>query len=73
MADDISDTVSVVIALASAQQDIEVLLMRGDETRSYHTAEQRPWELQGYQMDEQPDLKVQRKRGCRERLPLEDV
>lgn len=49
---------------------MEVLLMRGDETRSYHTIEQRPWELKAYQLDGQRTLQVQLK--C-ERLPLADV
>ena len=44
--------------------------MRGDETRSYHTIEQRPWELKAYQLDGQRTLQVQLK--C-ERLPLADV
>lgn len=59
-----------VVTLISAEQDMEVLLMRGDETRSYHTIDQRPWDLQSYRLDEQPDLKVRPKR---ERLSLQDI
>lgn len=57
-------------SLTSIEQDMEALLMRGDETRSYHTIEQCPWELKGYQLEGQPALQVQLKR---ERLPLEDL
>lgn len=58
------------VALISAEQDLRVVLMRGDETRSYHTAEQCPWDMANFRMDQQPAAEVQLKR---ERGPLEDT
>lgn len=58
------------VVSTSATQDMGVVLMKGDETRSYHTAEQCPWDMNDYRMEMQPAAQVQ---IIKERLPLEGM